>query len=116
MGVVFFNVPEARKQLLEHGVVYSLRMKRFEGETTAVRGSMFKHESLARVKVELCERNPCDKCLRWHVGESGFASVEAWLKTALEHYREHKIKSKSELGLYKVTVLHYIGGPPLRSN
>jgi len=77
---IFFNVKEAKEQLLK-GEVYTLRRKRkSDGPTTARVGNILKFVSIGKVDVEHVK--DIEACDRENVGEyldkSGFPTVEAW--------------------------------------
>ena len=78
--MMFFNVPEARGQLLREGIVYTLRPKlRREGKDLAVYGSYFKNEKLGYVAVKYVgEIND----LAPYLPASGFVSLKDWLAAA----------------------------------
>ena len=81
--MIFFNVPEARKQLLEKGLVYTLRSaSRSTGVTMAVTGDYSKYTLLCRVRVGklITVRHPDD--LYPYLNHSGFEDVDTWLSKA----------------------------------
>lgn len=110
MGIIFFNVPEARSHLLKHGLVFTLRKKRSTGKTTAVVGSLYNHISIARVLVELVAPIPAVdesypfgqvvKNLSPYISQSGFSDLKSWFERAVKHY-----KKPVSLYLFKVTLL-----------
>lgn len=110
MGIIFFNVSEARSHLFKHGLVFTLRLKRSIGKTAAVVGSYYNHISIARVNVELVFRRHAlrkglssgqvSRNLNPYVASSGFTDVESWIQAAVKHY-----KTPSPLYLFKVTLL-----------
>ena len=93
--VIFFNVEEARKHLLEKGYVYTLRRKRRTGRDTARSGSYYRFEDLGEVEVEFVKKISAPEELKPYVHASGFKTVEEWLKHA-EEGADH---------LYKVTLI-----------
>jgi len=77
--MIFFNIPEARNQLMEKGLVYTLRSaSRAEGKTRAVEGSYSKHTTLCLVYIErlVTVKHPDD--LYPYLGHSGFKDVDTW--------------------------------------
>ena len=78
---IFFNVPQAKDQLVKRGEVYTLRRKRkSDGPTTARVGNILKFVALGKVDVEhVKDIEACDRDeLGEYVGKSGFSTVEAW--------------------------------------
>lgn len=86
--MIFFNVPEAREELLSKGLVYTLRSEvRKTGLTDAVVGDMYRNEHLCRVKVErVMEVNHPDD-LYPYLQHSGFNNTDAWLSRAAQSAR-----------------------------
>ena len=81
--MIFFNIPEARNQLIEKGLVYTLRSSfRSTGKTRAVTGSYSKHDTLCDVSIERVKtiRHPDD--LYPYLHHSGFKDVDTWLSKA----------------------------------
>jgi len=81
--MIFFNVPEAREQLANRGLVYTLRSSfRSIGNTRAVTGSYSKHDTLCEVSVQRIEtiKHPDD--LYPYLHHSGFDDVDTWLSKA----------------------------------
>jgi len=86
--MIFFNVPQAKRHLLEEGLVYTLRSKtRATGKTMAVTGSYQKNLHLCSVYVErvLDIRGAFD--LIPYVKWSGFRTSEEWIKAASNYAR-----------------------------
>ena len=99
--MIFFNVPEARNQLMEKGLVYTLRSSfRSVGRTRAVTGSYSKNTYLCDVAVSrmITVRHPDD--LHPYLHRSGFDDVDNWLSKATPSART----------LYKVERLTYLEG------
>ncbi len=96
--MIFFNISEARSQLLTHGIVYTLRSAtRAVGRTKAVTGNRKKHEVIAEVEITRMGQVGDDE-LKLYVTLSGFKSAEEWLKaaslTARTLYRVMDLNSK----------------------
>ena len=78
--VIWFNVAEARKCLLDRGIVYTLRPKeRREGREVLSYGG-FGKKGIVNVRFE--KENPTDDDLAIHLPNSGFASVDDWRRAA----------------------------------
>lgn len=93
--MIFFNVKEARTQLLRDGVVYTLRPKlRRSGRDLAVYGSYFKNERLGSVMVSFKRKIESPDELTEYLPWSGFAKMEDWLA-----------KAKGSVFLYEVRIL-----------
>ena len=81
--MIFFNVPEARQQLVTKGFVYTLRPKmRRTGEDVAVYGSYFKHERIGDVSIQFIKEVTGITDIIEYVSSSGFAKAEDWWKAA----------------------------------
>lgn len=81
--MIFFNVPEARRELLDKGLVYTLRSSfRAVGETKAVTGSYHKHEPLCDVEVSRVTTVSHPSDLYPYLHHSGFTNVDDWLQAA----------------------------------
>lgn len=101
--MIFFNIAEARKELLDKGLVYTLRSEfRGIGRTEAVMGSYGDHEKLCKVRVSRVMwaiRGAFD--LVPFVNESGFSTTEDWIRaasnTARTLYKVERI-DETELG------------------
>jgi len=81
--MIFFNVPEARNQLIEKGLVYTLRSStRSVGRTRAVTGSYAKNTPLCEVAISrmITVRHPED--LYPYLHHSGFNDIDTWLSKA----------------------------------
>lgn len=90
---IFFNVPEARQQLISQGFVYTLRHKRKRvGKDRAIVGSYFKYQEMGPVWVEFIKEVKDVDELKEYLYGSGFESVEDWRRVA-----------KDQRFLYKVT-------------
>ena len=97
---IFFNDPNARRQLLEKGEVYTLRRPReTTGYAGARVGSYHKFEDIGQVVVTLVCRQAADEVLQQYVWKSGFPTVAAWRlaasKGATELYRVARATSDS---------------------
>lgn len=91
--MIFFNVAEARGQLLDSGVVYTLRREGTRtGVTYAVMGTYADDKLLCRVEVTRITRIEDMRDLHPYLGKSGFNDVSVWLSKA----------SPSARTLYKV--------------
>ena len=96
--MIFFNVPEARNQLMMIGLVHTLRSTtRSTGVTNAVSGNYSKHTFLCKVKVErlVTVKHPDD--LQPYLHYSGFKDVDTWWSKATTSartvYRVEKLKT-----------------------
>jgi len=81
--MIFFNVPEAKNQLMEKGLVYTLRSStRGTGKTRAVEGNYSKHSTLCMVDISrmITVRHPDD--LYPYLHHSGFEDVDTWWSKA----------------------------------
>jgi len=99
--VIWFNNDKARKCLLKRGYVYTLRHLRQGGAIEKREVLMWeKFGSRGTVYVRLWETIDKIENLRKYVSESGFDSVEEWLKAAgndaRELYRVDVIELRSE--------------------
>jgi hypothetical protein len=83
-GPVWFNVREARAHLLRHGYVFTLRRPRGVGPAEARWGNRRAGptRSLGPVLVTLIDPAPSRQVLEYHVGASGFRTVDDWLGAA----------------------------------
>lgn len=95
--VIFFNVPEARDELVTKGLVYTLRSSfRSVGETDAVVGNMSNNTKLGRVTVSRVRRIIHSDDLLPYLHHSGFLDVDTWLSkaspTARTLYRVEMLK------------------------
>jgi len=89
---IWFNVKEAREQLLRRGLVYTLRPKRRrEGREVLCYDGLGKK---GVVYVEFVKEIDDDGELEEYVDFSGFKSVKEW-----------RAKAKNSRYLYKVTLL-----------
>lgn len=80
---IYFNVPEARRQLLDHKKVYTLRRHRETvGHSTARQGSYIDFQSLGNVFIEPVKVIKDKSELEPFVKFSGFETVEKWLEKA----------------------------------
>lgn len=83
--VIIFNVPEARNQLLENGIVYTYRWtpRKKTGDDWA--NSKRCTKKIADVYIEDYGETRCDEeTLLPFAAESGFNDVNAWIKKILE--------------------------------
>ena len=99
---IYFNVSQAREQLLGKGIVYTCRHKKRHINnqvTIARRGTFKKYVELARVNVtyEGSVRNP--QKLKPYLKESGFITIKEWVS---------QIKDGLPAHLYKVRVVSTI--------
>jgi|GEM_PF-1742365 hypothetical protein len=96
---IFFNVPEARDQLLNSGQVYTIRRKRKSvGETMAREGNIFQFKELGKVNIELVKEISGPQDLGEYVSRSGFPTAEAWYAKAAagaDHLYDVKLLSKA---------------------
>jgi len=104
MGIIWFNVPEAYKYLMEHGEVYTLRdhLKK-EGKAMLKSSLEGKPYYKGMVIIKLISAKPSYPSLtyyksfsgwiEYHVGKSGFKTVEEWLS---------KVDKEGELFLFHV--------------
>lgn len=80
---MFFNVPEARQQLISKGFVYTLRPKmRKTGKDTAFYGSFYKKEKIGDIFVDLIKEVKDPEEVKQYVSDSGFKTLEDWLEAA----------------------------------
>jgi len=94
--MIFFNVPEARDQLMEKGIVYTLRSStRAVGRTRAVTGGYYEHSLLCLVDVQKVGPISHPDDLYPYVDQSGFKNVDIWMSKATTSART----------LYRVTKL-----------
>lgn len=78
-NTMFFNVPEARQQLISKGFVYTLRPKmRRTGKDTAFYGSYYKKEKIGDIFVDFIKEVKDIEELKEYASGSGFARVEDW--------------------------------------
>lgn len=97
--MIFFNVPQAKKQLVEFGLVYTLRSSfRGTGKTTAVSGPYPGGEFLGFVNVVWVREIIHPDDLYPYVHHSGFSSVDDWLVAATPSsqtlYRVEKVSNE----------------------
>lgn len=78
--VIWFNVDEARKYLLETGFVYTLRPKKRREGIEVLSYDGFGKKGM--VTVKLIKEIKDIKELSGYVDQSGFKTVEEWLKEA----------------------------------
>ena len=82
---IFFNVPQAQRQLEEKRCVVTLRRRRkSEGKTHARVGNLFHFRDLGEVTVELLKEGitNCEADLEPYLEESGFKSTKEWCARA----------------------------------
>lgn len=81
--MIFFNVAEARQQLLDAGFVYTLRPKmRRIGRDLAVYGSYYNWQRLGNVTIAYVKEITKVGELQEYVGDSGFATTLDWWRAA----------------------------------
>lgn len=81
--MIFFNIYEARKQLVSSGFVYTLRSKmRRIGKDIAVHGSYYRHESIGEVSIDFIKQIENASELEEYLSVSGFERLEDWLGVA----------------------------------
>ena len=81
--MIFFNVKQARDQLINSMKVYTLRSEfRATGKTLAVVGSYAKHKPIYEVNVGRVRNITVPEDLLPYLDYSGFDSVEEWLDEA----------------------------------
>jgi len=102
--MIFFNVSEARQQLLSRGIVYTLRPRmRRVGTDLAVYGSYFEQKRIGNVSVSFIKQvNHIDE-LREYLFASGFKTSEDWWKAA-----------KGSRFLFRVALLEPVKGESQR--
>lgn len=79
---IYFNVEEARKYLIEHGDVYTIRKERAVGFTMARYGSYFNFNRLGTVNISpvlQLRSMSMEEQLKPFVAQSGFESVVRWM-------------------------------------
>lgn len=83
---MWFNEPKAREQLLRKGRVYTLRSKPYRGKEKKTQGTdvlMYGVKaSRGRVKFYFVKTIKSTDELREYQPQSGFSSVEEWMKAA----------------------------------
>jgi len=108
--MMFFNNEKSRKQLIDEGIVITYRRsrRRIEGNDIAVYTI---HElgrkwiiKIGKINIEYlcaCTEN-VPRCLSMHLENSGFESIEEWIKEIKSHDAYRRIP---EYGyLYKVRI------------
>ena len=81
--MIFFNVPEARQQLLDKGFVYTLRPRhRSEGQDIAATGSYYNWKKIADVQIEFIKEIGDIRELEEYVSGSGFDNIYEWKQAA----------------------------------
>ena len=97
---IYFNIREARNQLLTNGVVYTCkhkkRIKINTGVTMARKGNFRKYLELAKVDVKYIGRIEKPQELKPYLKESGFETVKEWILQIKDGLPSH---------LYKVSVI-----------
>jgi len=97
---IYFNIREARNQLLKNGVVYTCkhkkRIKINTGVTIARKGNFKKYLELAKVNVQYIGHIKKPQELKPYFKESGFETVKEWIS---------QIKDGLPAHLYKVNVI-----------
>lgn len=83
---MFFNVPEARTQLVDKGIVCTLSKKRLAvGKDIAVYPFLYyNHKTLCEIYIVFIKEISSPEELLPYLEESGFKSVEGWLDNAEE--------------------------------
>lgn len=82
-SMIFFNVLEARKQLMDKGVVFTLRREHTQtGLTYAVTGSTTHNTLLCHVEVSRILKVESVHDLCSYLDKSGFDDVDTWLSKA----------------------------------
>ena len=100
MSVIYFNIDEARNELLKNSIVYTIRHERSTGQAVARKGSYYKFEVLGNVTVKRVLRlnkTAIEIQLCEYVPRSGFNTVQEWIKNIKEW--------RNRMFLYKVEVL-----------
>ena len=93
---IYFNIKEAREQLVNHNVVYTLREnKKKEGETQVRKSKdkgLFPFEILGFAKISFVKEitNPYD--LKDYIPKSGFRTIDDWLEKAGDSRFLHKVE------------------------
>jgi len=84
MPWIWFNSPKAYSQLCYHGHVMTLRSKRKKDGTYSLRTKLTKPCRYDGVSIEVrfVEFVSSEDELKFHVGSSGFDTVEEWLDEA----------------------------------
>ncbi len=82
--VIFFNINEARDQLLKDKIVYTLRprLRKSVGSDIALFGNYYTHLIIGRVFVEFVKKISFEGDLSFYVHQSGFKSVRDWVAAA----------------------------------
>lgn len=87
--VMWFNVKEARTQLLENGFVYSLRPKPYRLRGKRVKGfDVLMYDGFGKkgkVYYEFVKRIRDNSELKEFVEHSGFKSIESWIVRAKDN-------------------------------
>jgi hypothetical protein len=81
-GPLFFNIAEARRYLLAHEEVYTLRTERGTGRTSARVGARYENKTLFRVEVRFITAVKGPRDLYPYLRKSGFRKAAAWLAAA----------------------------------
>jgi hypothetical protein len=79
---IYFNVEEARKYLIEHGEVYTIRKERHAGFAMARCGSFMRFDRLGTVNISpvlQLRSMSMEEQLKPFVAQSGFESVARWM-------------------------------------
>ena len=83
---MWFNEPKAREQLLRKGRVYTLRSKPHRGKEKKTQGTdvlMYDtHASRGQIRFAFLKTIKSPDELREYQPQSGFSSVEEWMKAA----------------------------------
>ena len=100
MPPIYFNVEEARNELLRSSRVYTIRHQRNTGETVARVGDFYKFKVLGHVKIKKIlrlHRIGLEVQLADYVPMSGFKTVQEWIANIKEW--------KDPMYLYHVEVM-----------
>ena len=93
---IYFNVKEARNQLLNNKIVYTLRERKRKhlGKSQIRMGSYRDFKSLGKCRVSFVKSITNDSELKPYLNQSGFSSIEDW-----------RYKAGKSMHLYKVELL-----------
>jgi len=108
---MFFNVQEARNQLLNHGQVYTIRPKlRKTGRDIAVTGSYYHKERLGEIQIEFVMKVDQERYkeeLQPYLIASGFSDIGSW-------WDEAKKDEKGSGYLFNVCLSKEAGGSRIK--
>lgn len=95
--MIFFNVKEARNQLINSMKVYTLRSSfRAIGKTLAVTGTLSNQRAIYEVNVQRIMNITCAEELEPYLDYSGFDNVHEWLGAAAPSARTLYLVTKWE--------------------